>query len=85
MSRRSTGWTLLGLALAGAALVAALGVRDGGVDGWLVALTVLGVAGGVTTVVLDRRALARRAAELGGASGGRRSDRWAGPRGRLDG
>ena len=60
MSRRATGWALLLLAVSGAVVVAALGVRDGRVDAWLVTIAVLAVAGGVTTVLLDRR----RTAEL---------------------
>ncbi|EYR63125.1 hypothetical protein N866_02785 [Actinotalea ferrariae CF5-4] len=79
MSRRATGWTLLLLAVSGAVVVGALGVRDGRVDAWLVTIAVLGVAGGVTTVLLDRRRTADLAAARseagalqGSAPGGRR-------------
>lgn len=70
MSRRATGWLLLALALAGAALVVALGVRDGRADAALVLIVSLGLVGAATTVVIDRRVLARRAVERDGRAGG---------------
>jgi hypothetical protein len=62
MSRRATGWALLAMAAAGAGLVAALGLRERTVDGWLVVIAGLALLAAITTVLLDRRASARRAA-----------------------
>jgi hypothetical protein len=61
VSRRTTGWVLLASALAGAAVVGALGTREGRLDAGLLAITVLAVVAATVTVVLDRRALSRGA------------------------
>lgn len=73
MDRRVTGWLLLGLALAGAGLVGALGLATGRVDPGLAGVAALAVASGVLTVALDRRAIGLRAArpEDGDAAPGR--------------
>lgn len=59
--------------------MAALGVREGRADAALVIIVSLGLAGGVTTVLVDRRVLARRAAGRDGA--GRSGDEGRGPQG----
>jgi membrane protein implicated in regulation of membrane protease activity len=60
VTRRTTGWLLLALALLGAAFVAGLGWREGAADPWLVAIAAAAVAAAVLTVMVDRRVLARR-------------------------